>query len=314
MRHVGIDPQARTATVEGGARWSAVLSAASEHGLAPLLGSSPGIGVVGYTVGGGFGWLGRRHGLAVDRVRSATIVLADGTVVVATAETQPDLFWALLGAGGGSLGIVVELTFELVKVRDVYAGNLLYPADAAADVFAFWRTWIDGLPPELTSSFLLMCFPPLDAVPAPLRGQTFAIVRGCHCGELRDGAALVDAWRTWRPPAMDLWGPMPFSEMATISQDPVDPLPAATYGRWLASVDDGLLDAMRGAVAGGAIFAEVRHGGEGAVGRPNPQVGYAARDGAAEAFPDAVLRRLGHLKRRFDPDDLFAHGVRLTDA
>lgn len=279
---VRVDAEAGTATVGGGAAWSRVLDAAQEHGLAPLMGSAPHVGAVGYTLGGGFGWLGRKHGLAVDGVRSLRVALADGRIVTTSPSNEPELFWAMCGAGAGTLGVVVEMTIALVPVADVYAGNLFYPLDAAREVFDFYRAWLDGVPEEMTSAFNITAFPPLEAVPEPLRGRTFVVVRGCHAGEAGAGAALLDEWRRRREPLMDTWGRLPFARSAEISQDPVDPVPAGSSGRWLRSLDDGVLDAMLDAVVGGdgpspMLFAEARHAG-GAIGRPNPSVSFAARD------------------------------------
>ncbi|HHV21032.1 MAG TPA: FAD-binding oxidoreductase [Propionibacterium sp.] len=285
LNRFSINPERAEVTLGGGVRWDDLLGAAQDHGLAPLLGSAPHIGAVGYTLGGGFGWLARQHGLAVDRVRSLTVVLADGSVVTASPTEHPDLFWALCGAGAGSLGVVVEMTMGLVPVREVYAGNLLYPADATVEVFGFWREWVRGIDSAMTSSLNIMAFPDLEIVPPPLRGETFTIVRGCHCGDQAEGAALVDRVRAWRAPIADLFGPMPFREMAVISQDPVDPLPATSSGRWLSDADSATVEAMVDFVGGGGLFAELRHSG-GTVRRPNPAVSYAARD--AEFVLDAV--------------------------
>lgn len=280
---IRLDPDARQVTVGGGVTWSPVLAQAQQHGLAPLLGSAPHVGAVGYTLGGGFGWLGRAHGLAVDQVRSLRVVLADGRVVTTSPDHEPDLFWALCGAGGGSLGVVVEMTIGLAEVAEVYAGNLFYPLDAAGDVFERYRTWVAQTPQALTSAFNITAFPPLDVVPAPLRAKTFVIVRGCQVGEPAEAAAQIDRWRQWRTPLIDTWGAMPFARSAEISQDPVDPVPAASSGRWLATLDDQVLDAM---LAGfpddgppSLLFAETRHAG-GAISRPNPHVSFAARDAA----------------------------------
>src|SRR5690606_2881313 len=133
--HVEVDPVMGTARVGAGVKWGPVLEQAQRHGLAPLLGSSPDVGAVGYTLGGGCGWLGRRYGLAVDRVRSFRVVLADGSRVGASAEEHPALFWAVRGGGHGSLGVVVEMEIELVEVAEVYGGNLLCPIEMATEVF-----------------------------------------------------------------------------------------------------------------------------------------------------------------------------------
>ncbi|MFW6091619.1 MAG: FAD-binding oxidoreductase [Actinomycetota bacterium] len=314
LDHVQVHPSTGTATVGGGATWVPVLAAAQREGLAPLVGSSPGVGAVGYTLGGGFGWLARRYGLSADRVRSITIVLADGWVVQASPTSHPDLFWALRGGGAGSLGVVVEMEIDLVPVAEVYGGNLLYPVGTAAEVFEFYREWSRDLPDEMTSAFNITAFPTFEMVPEPLRGRTFAIVRGCHCGDPVDGAALVDRWRAWRTPEMDMFGPMPFAEVAAISQDPVDPVPATTSGRWLTGLSDDLPDAMLDSITGGdgsspVLFAEVRHAG-GAINRTDARTSYFTRDAvcsieiaAITPGPDAMAdarRRVGSLFGRLD--------------
>lgn len=277
LREFSIDPQRAEVTVSGGVQWIDMLDASQDHGLAPLLGSTPHVGAVGYSLGGGIGWLARHYGLAVDRIRSLTVVLAGGAVVTASADSEPDLFWALCGASGGSLGVVVEMTTGLVPVSDVYAGNLLYPVDAADDVFGFWREWVCEVGTEMTSALVIMAFPELEVVPPPLRGQTFTLVRGCYCGDAAAGQALMDRVRAWRQPVVDLFGPLPFREMEVISQDPVDPVPASLSGRWIADADASTLRAMVEFVRAGGLFAEVRHSG-GAIRTPNPSACFTARD------------------------------------
>src|SRR5215217_8654205 len=133
MRRVQIDERNCVARVEAGALWLDVTAPASEAGLAPLAGSSPDVGVVGYTLGGGLSWLGRRYGLAANRLLSADLVTADGRLVRASRHENADLFWALRG-GGGNFGAVVAIEFELIPLRTVYAGMFLYPADRAREV------------------------------------------------------------------------------------------------------------------------------------------------------------------------------------
>lgn len=281
LDRVEVDPTASTARVGAGAKWEPVLLEAQRHDLAPLLGSSPGVGAVGYTLGGGFGWLGRRYGLCADRVRWFRVVLADGSLVMASAEENPELFWALRGGGHGSLGVVVEMELELVPVSDVYAGNLLYPIEMAMDVFDRYRDWSQDLPDEITSAFTIMNFPPIDDVPEPVRGQSFAIVRGCHCGDMGEAENLIDSWRGWREPAIDMFGPMPFTQVAAISQDPVDPVPAMSSGRWLTGLDlevgEAIVEAAAHAEAPSpVIIAETRHAG-GAISRPPSDTAYSTR-------------------------------------
>jgi hypothetical protein len=247
-----------------------VLAAAQEYGLAPLLGSSPGVGAIGYTLGGGLGWLGRQFGLAIDSVLAFDLVTADGQMSKVSAAENRDLFWGLRG-GGGSLAIVTRMTVRLYPVAQVYAGNLYYPAEMAKEVFGHYRTWIGNAPDELTSSVLVMNFPPIPDIPDFLRGQSFAIVRGCYCGALDEGEALLDHWRNWRAPLLDDFKPISFREAATISNDPVDPLPGFSSGAWLKNLSDETIEAIVSYALGKdgpspLVFAEVRHAG-GAISR-----------------------------------------------
>jgi len=145
MRGVEIDERNCVARVEAGALWLDVTAPASVAGLAPLAGSSPDVGVVGYTLGGGLSWLGRRYGLAANRLLSADLVTADGRLVRASRHENPDLFWALRG-GGGNFGAVVAIEFELIPLRMVHAGMMLFPWDRAREVMQAWREWTAGVP------------------------------------------------------------------------------------------------------------------------------------------------------------------------
>src|SRR5215470_7299069 len=137
MRGIQINPRTRTARAEAGVVWLDVVQAAAQHGLAALAGSSPDVGVTGYTLGGGLSFLGRKYGLAAINVLAAEVVLADGRLVRADAEHETDLFWALRG-GGGSFGVVTALEFRLFPHNQAYAGALWYPIERAAEVLHAW--------------------------------------------------------------------------------------------------------------------------------------------------------------------------------
>lgn len=284
MKKIQVDADSQTAWIEAGAKWGEVLEKTQAVGLAPLLGSSPDVGVVGYTLGGGFGWLGRKYGLATDSVRFFELVTGNGRLLRASAEENSELFWGLRG-GGGSLGIITGMEIKLYPVSTVYGGNLIYPIQAAKEVYSRYRDWIASAPDELTSSIVLMNFPPMPLVPEILRGQSFVIVRGCYCGPVEQGEALVQPWRDWRTPFIDDFKVMPFSQVATISNDPVDPIPALSTGAWLRELSDEAIDVLiRYGFPGNGpsplIFAEVRHVG-GAVARVNSQANaYGNRDAA----------------------------------
>jgi len=265
MNDVQIDPVAHTARLGAGVQWGAVLAAAQQHGLAPLLGSSPTVGAVGYTLGGGLGWLGRKYGLSTDNVVAFEVVTPDGRLLTVSATENKDLFWGMRG-GGGSLAIVTSMTIRLFPVTQVYAGNLFYPAAMAPEVFRHYRAWIANAPDELTTSVLIMNFPPLPEMPDFLRGQSFVMVRGCYCGPVAEGEALLRHWRDWQAPVIDDFKEMPFSAAATISNDPVDPMPSFNSGAWLRELSDEAIDALIRFALGSSgpspfIFTEVRHAG-----------------------------------------------------
>ncbi len=282
MNHATVDAARQTAYIEGGAKWQAVLPAAVEAGLAPLLGSSPEVGAVGYTLGGGFGWLARKYGMSSDSVLWFDVVTADGQLIRASASEHSDLFWALRG-GGGSFGIVVGMQIKLYPVATLHAGNLYYPAEMAKEVFLRYREWIKHAPDELTSSIALFNYPPFPQVPEPLRGKSFVQVRGAYAGAPEDGAALLKYWLDWQQPALNMWGTMPFSMVETISNDPKDPSPAAVSGAWMRELTDEAIDTLINRVLPqdgppALIFAELRHAG-GAIARVDKHASaYSNRD------------------------------------
>ena len=193
MRTVHIDPAARTARAEAGAVWQVVTVPAAEHGLAGLAGNSPNVGVAGYTLGGGLGWLARHYGLAANSVTAAELVIPGGDLVRADADHEPDLFWAV--RGGGGVGVVTALEMRLYSVREMYAGDLFFPIQRTAEVLHAWREWTDTVPDEITSIGHLLRLPPLPEIPEPLRGRAFVMVEAAYLGDADTGAELT------RPPA-----------------------------------------------------------------------------------------------------------------
>jgi hypothetical protein len=282
MMDVHVDAAAQTAWVSAGTKWGRVLEQTQAVGLAPLLGSSPDVGAVGYTLGGGMGWLARKYGLSTDSVNFFELVTADGHLVRASAQENADLFWGLRG-GGGNFGVVTGMEIRLYPVDLVYGGNLFYPIGLAREVYAHYRSWIANAPDELTSSVVLMNFPPIPGVPEFLRGQSFVMVRGCYSGLIGKGEELLQYWRTWQPPLVDDFKAMPFSQVAAISSDPLDPMPSLSSGAWLKDLDDETVETLiRFVVPQGQppvlAFAEVRHAG-GAISQVDPQsAAYGNRD------------------------------------
>ena len=265
MTGVHIDATRGTAWIEAGVKWGAVLAQTQAVGLAPLLGSSPTVGAVGYTLGGGMGWLARRYGLAADSVLRFQVVTADGRMLDVSRDKHPDLFWALRG-GGGSLALVTGMEIQLYPVTTVYGGNLIYPAALAGDVLRRFRTWVQDAPDALTSSVALMNYPPIPELPEFLRGQSVVMVRGCYAGAVDEGEALLQPWLAWQAPMANLFHPMSFAEVATISNDPPGPLPGFASGAWLRTLSDDAIDALVrfGVNRDGSsplIMTEVRHAG-----------------------------------------------------
>lgn len=280
MNRVRVDPVAQTAYVEAGARWLDVLGPAQAAGLAPLLGSSPFVGAVGYTLGGGMGWLARKYGMAADSVNYFEVVTPDGELRRASATENTDLYWALRGGGGG-FGIITGMEIRLYPVTEFYGGNLYYPIEQAKAVFQHYREWIKNAPDELTSSIAVMNFPPLPQLPEPLRGQTFAIVRGCYSGSTAEGEALLRHWREWQAPLIDDFAARPFTDIARVSNDPVDPMPAYVTGGWMREITDEAIDTLIEYAAAKTapaplVFAEIRHAG-GAIGRASDSA-FSLRD------------------------------------
>lgn len=272
MTDVVVDPVARLARVGAGAVWRDVVSAAAVHGLAGLPGSSTGVGVVGYTLGGGFGWLGRRYGLAAHSVTGADVVTATGELVRASAQEHPGLFWGLLG-GTGNLGIVTSLEFRLHPLTQVYAGNLYYPLERAGDVLDAFAGWIRDAPDDLTAAATFRRFPGLPAVPSALRGRSAVALRGCWSGDVATGAVLVDRARSLLGPALvDTFAPMPVSQLASVSSDPVDPLGAVQHSETLAELTPDVIDLLTDLVGPGAssplVMLELRTLGGALAGPP----------------------------------------------
>lgn len=273
-----IDPSRRRARVRAGQKWAEVCDAASAHGLAPLSGSSRDVGVVGYTLGGGMGWLARSHGLAANAVVAAEIVLSDGRVVWTDAERESELFWAIRG-GGGNFGIVTQLEFELFALSHLHAGILWFEFDRAAEVLQAWREWTADAPDQVTSVGRLLQFPPIPDVPEPVRGKSFAVVEVISTLDEAATAALVAPLRTLGP-LMDTLEPAEPASLGFLHMDPDDPVPAVTghtlTGPLPAAGIDRLMD-VAGPGSGSALLSvELRHCG-GALARVQEHHGAIAR-------------------------------------
>ena len=281
MRRVEIDPAIRTARAEAGAQWQDVTVPAGEHGLAALAGTSPDVGVTGYTLGGGLGWLARRYGLAANSVTAAEIVTPDGHLVRADTGHEPDLFWAVRG-GGGSVGVVTALEMTLYPVRQLYAGALFFPIQRSAQVLHAWQAWTGAVPDEVTSLGRILRLPSLPEVPEPLRGRAFALVEAAYLGDADTGTALIQPLRQLGP-ELDTFATIPAAALAQLHMDPAQPVPFQGDGALLADVPAAAIDALvalTGPDADTSLASiEIRHLG-GALAR-------SARDAGAQSRIDA---------------------------
>jgi FAD/FMN-containing dehydrogenase len=225
MPGVEVDPAARTARVQAGTTWDAVVDAAGKHGLAPLSGSAPGVGVVGYTLGGGLGLLSRRYGWAADHVRGIDVVTPDG----ASHHLVPgdELFTALRG-DGRDRAVVTGMEIGLVPVERIYGGGLYFAAEHVPAVLRAYLEWTRDLPDAMTSSVALIPFPDVEGMPPPLRGRYLAHVRVVFAGDADEGERLVAPLRAVAPRVIDTLDDMPFTDSAAIYDDP--PWPHAYSG------------------------------------------------------------------------------------
>ena len=266
MRQLNIDPDARIARAEAGVVWRQVTHAAARHGLAAPAGSSPDVGVVGYTLGGGMSWLGRAYGLSANNVEAIELVTADGRLVRADAANEPDLFWALRG-GGGSFGVVTAIELRLFPITEVYAGLLWWPIEAGEQVLQAWRALTQsGVPDEFTTFFRFLRFPPLPGIPEPVRGRWFAVVDVVHLGTPAEADRLIAPLRTLQP-VTDTIQTIPVRALSHLHSDSGHPVPGVGDGLMLASLPAAAVDTLaRVAGTGSASLltaVELRHvGGE----------------------------------------------------
>jgi FAD/FMN-containing dehydrogenase len=210
MRAVRVDPGSRTAHVQGGALWGDVDRQTQAHGLATTGGIVSHTGVAGLTLGGGLGWLMRKHGLTVDNLLAAEVVTADGELLRASADQHPDLFWALRG-GGGNFGVVTSFQFRLHPVGPtVLSGPILWDAGDAAEVLGFYRDFVRDAPDELGTVVRFGAAPPLPVIPEELHWRPVVLVGACYAGPLADAEALLRPLRAFGRPLLDLIGPAPY--------------------------------------------------------------------------------------------------------
>jgi FAD/FMN-containing dehydrogenase len=239
MQRIDVDPDRKVAIAEGGATWGQFDAATQEHGLAVTGGRVSTTGIAGLALGSGSGWLERKYGFVCDNLIEAEVVTADGRIVRAAEDENPDLFWGLRG-GGGNFGIVTKFHLRVHALGPIVLGGmLLYPAPAAAELLPFYRDFMAGAPDEVGSGLAFITAPPEEFVPEPVRGQPVIGVVCCYAGPVEDGEAAFKPLRAFGPPGLDLVQPMPYVAVQQLLD------PAAQKGMqnyWTADFYDDLPD------------------------------------------------------------------------
>ncbi|WP_308805717.1 FAD-binding oxidoreductase [Acrocarpospora corrugata] len=310
LREVRVRPDERIARVEAGALWGEVLQAAAKHGLTGLAGSSPVVSATGFLLGGGLSWYSRKHGFGAGSVRALDVVDADGVRARVTADSDPELFWALRG-GGGDFALVTAVEIDLFPAPALYGGRQLWPATQAPAVLDAFRQVTASAPEELTVWFTQIQFPPFPELPAPLRGLAAVAVDLTFLGGEADGRALSAVFDAIPGRILDTRGMLKPDEIGTICNEPTEPGAALMRGHLLTSLDDEVAAAVLGAAGPPLVSVQVRHLG-GALSRPSAAPG--AFGHLAEPYlmgmlgvvpvpevADAVRARHAELERLFAP-------------
>jgi FAD/FMN-containing dehydrogenase len=284
LKHIDVDPQARTARAGGGVLWGEFDAATQQHGLHTPGGRVTTTGVGGFTTGGGYGWTSSKHGLTCDNLLSAQVVLADGRVVACSEHEHADLFWGIRG-GGGNFGIVTEFEYRLHPLGPiVLAGLALWPIDRAPDVLRAWRDYVDGAPDELSTACVIITAPPEDFVPPSLRGQVALGMAAMYVGSPEAGASVMQPLKDLGP-AVDLIQPMPYTAFQAII-DPMAPKGFRSYwrGEYFHTLSDAAIDTFiqhaPGLAAAGAPLTQVIifRIGQGVTAIPDSATAFSHRD------------------------------------
>jgi FAD/FMN-containing dehydrogenase len=245
MNGIVVDTARNVATIGPGVVSSELLKATERHGLVYPAGQAGNVGVVGYALGGGIGWLVRKLGAAVDYLVGADTVLADGSIVRADDAAHPDLFWALRG-GGGNFGVVVSLDIALTPLKNVFGGELYYPLERAAELLRFYRTWSSQLSNETSTIFRVVAVPPAPTSPKELRGKTVCMIGLAHADPATADTVLAPLDQLGAP----LYHDMKKRSIASMAAlDPASHMKnAPAYGQveYLNALSDDVLDGLAG--------------------------------------------------------------------
>ncbi len=243
MKDISVNAAAETAVVGPGVSSGELIAAAEPHGLVYPSGQVSSVGVIGYTLGGGYGWLGRKLGAACNAVQSATVVLADGSVVIASATENPDLFWAIRG-GGGNFGVVASITVKLAPQGQIFGGMAYYRMEDAPEVLRFYREWSAGLSEDTGTYLRLMSVPPRPTFLLHLHSTETCAIGICHT-DPATGERLRDEIRAFKVPALDDLQLRPYSEMASFDEAS-DEKESSTFSHveCLKELSDAVLDGV----------------------------------------------------------------------
>jgi FAD/FMN-containing dehydrogenase len=267
---VRVDTDRGIVRVGGGTLWEPAVDAAAAVGRAVLHGSSPDVGIAGYSLGGGIGWYARKLGLATNSLTAVEVVIGDGTLVRADATTEPELFWAIRG-GGGNFGVVTALEFRTYPIETAYAGLLVWDQEHAEKVLRTWTRWAPDAPDEVTTSLRLMNLPPLPELPEAFRGRSLVVIDGAVL-DTDDRAADILADLRALAPEVDTFGRVPAKSLVRLHMDPEGNTPAVSDSAVLGDVPDAAVDAFLEAAGPGSgtslLLAELRQLG-GALARPH---------------------------------------------
>ncbi|HEU5043822.1 MAG TPA: FAD-binding oxidoreductase [Nocardioidaceae bacterium] len=282
MVGVQLDVENRVMRAEGGTVWLDAVEEAGRRGLATLHGSSPDVGIAGYSLGGGLGWYARKLGLACNSVTAVELVTADGSKVRVDADHEPELFWALRG-GGGSFGVVTAVEFAAYPIESSYAGMLVWDQTRAEAVLPRWLEWCQDAPETVTTSFRLMNLPPIPDIPEPFRGRSLTVIDGAVLEDDERAEALLRGLRELGP-ELDTFVRTPSPALAHLHMDPEHPVPAVADTTTLSDLPAAGVDTLLATAGPGSgsilLAAELRQLG-GALARP-------AQDGGARSTFDGA--------------------------
>ncbi|MCZ4492863.1 MAG: FAD-binding oxidoreductase [Conexibacter sp.] len=313
MRGVRIDAERRRARVEAGALCGDLTAPASELGLAALGGSSPDVGLVGFCLGGGIGWIARTFGLCCNSIISLEVVTADGQELTCDHQRNPELFWALRG-GTGSVAIITAMELQLFDVPELYAGAMLWPWERASEILHAWREWTLDAPESVTTSARILQVPPVPEIPEIIRGRQFVVIDGAVLGSAAYAEEVLAPLRALEP-EIDLFAMAPPAALSHLHMDPEHPVPGIGDHQMLEELPAEAIDqlvAVAGHESGSPLLAvELRHiggalsripAGAGACGRLEAAyILFAVGTPMTPEMAAAIPPRLAQVKAALEP-------------